>query len=428
MTLAAWNVVRRPLIRYFRPAFLYNHNLFASSSGTLVENCQVNDLLPNHESRRYELRNARTPKQKRKATSNSTEMARTMQPFHTLSPNERVQRAEQLGHEILQNYGITDATINFWSYSENIVLKVDSPKPIKSPSGNLGYNTFALRIRDLAYPESLIEATTQWMGALRRDTDVVVPEPIPACDGRMIVRATIPGTEESRNCVLFEWLEGEFHTEDLKPEHLRLVGEMTAKLHNHAASFARTRQLDLSPNEWRRTFEPLIAGKRLTPAWSDHTGAFFSAAEIRIIAQVAERIVRTIDTYDTDKDHGLIHSDLHQWNYMFHNGEVRVIDFDDSCFDYQVRDIAITFWYLTDLDDYHHGFRPMRDAYFDGYQRERATPSRFDDQVETFLVERQLAIMNWVLGWPRSDHVYAGDQFLNNSLKVFRRYLERSRE
>ena len=350
-----------------------------------------------------------------------------MQSFDALSRSEQIHCAEQLGHEILQNYGITDATINFWSYSDNVVLKVDSPTPIKSPSGNSEYNTFALRIHNSGYPESLIEATTQWMGALRRDTDVVVPEPIPTCDGNVIVNEAIPRTEESRKCVLFEWLEGEFYTEKVTPEHLRLVGEMTAKLHNHAASFTRTRQFDLSSNEWRRTFEPFIAGKRLTPAWSDHTGPFFSAADVQIIAQTTERIVRTIETFDTDKDHGLIHSDLHQWNYMFHNGEVRVIDFDDSCFDYHVRDIAITFWYLTDLDDFHHSFRPLHNAYLDGYQRIRAFPPRFDDQIETFLLERQLGMMSWVLGWPRSDHVFAGNQFLNNSIKVFQRYLEGSK-
>jgi Ser/Thr protein kinase RdoA (MazF antagonist) len=46
---------------------------------------------------------------------------------------------------------------------------------------------------------------------------------------------------------------------------------------------------------------------------------------------------------------GLIHSDLHQENYLFHRGRVRAIDFDDCGWGHFVYDLAVTLSELQHL-------------------------------------------------------------------------------
>lgn len=341
-----------------------------------------------------------------------------MTSFDALSRAKQMQSLSQLGHEVMRHYGISGSKIQFCSYSDNLVLRVDSEKIVK------GYRTFALRIYNLSYTDSEIEATIRWMQALGRYTDVTVPEPIPARSGELISTARMPGTGEQRKCVLFQWLEGTCHDEILTPEHLRLVGEMTAQMHVFSGAYDQKSAADLPEINWRDLFVPLSHGDRLIPGWADRSGRFFSEEDSRIITQTAARALLAVRTFDKQNDYGSIHGDLHQWNYMFHNGSVRVFDFDDSCIGAYAYDMVITLWYLNHFASFHRDYQELVEAYLDGYGRIRAVPPSFHEQKETYMIARQMYIMRWVLGWPRSDHIILAKPFLRDTVQVFKRYLD----
>jgi Ser/Thr protein kinase RdoA (MazF antagonist) len=102
---------------------------------------------------------------------------------------------------------------------------------------------YALRLRPPGWHRTQAMAEElQWLLALRRDTDLVVPEPVPACDGTLIQAIRAPDTSVPWQGVLFHWVAGERRTETLTPPDLERVGTCMARLHQHAAAFVTAQQ------------------------------------------------------------------------------------------------------------------------------------------------------------------------------------------
>lgn len=337
--------------------------------------------------------------------------------FDSLPREKQGQSLTRFGRTVLLHYGLGNSKIRFHSYSENIVLRVDSKESVK------GCHIFALRIYNLSFTETEIEASTKWMQALCRHTDVTAPEPIPTSSGQLIVRENMPGTYEQRLCVLFQWLDGECIDGEMKPLHLRKVGQMTARMHGFSASQGLASANSLSEMDWNARLTVIGDGSGLMPHWADQPVTFFSKEESRIIGRTAHKALAAIQSYDKDKEYGVIHGDLHQWNYMFHQGEVRVFDFDDSCFSSFIYDMAVTLWYLNHFFSFHRDYQEKTDAYLEGYQEIRGVPSGFDEQLGAYTIARHMQMMCWVLGWPRSDHIVPAQTFLRNTVQVFKTYL-----
>jgi len=341
----------------------------------------------------------------------------SMISFDSLPMEKQRQSLTRLGRTVMLHYGLGNSKIKFHSYSENIVLRVDSKKSVK------GCHIFSLRIYNLSFTEAEIEASTKWMQTLCQHTEVTAPEPIPTRSGQLIVRETMPDTNEQRLCVLFQWLDGECIDEEMKPLHLRKVGQMTARMHGFSASQGRASANGLPKMEWNARLAAIGGGNGLMPHWVDQPDTFFTKEESRIIDRTAQKALAAIQSFDKGNEYGVIHGDLHQWNYMFHQEEVRVFDFDDSCFSSFVYDMAVTLWYLNHFVSFHRDYQEKVDAYLEGYQEIRGVPSGFDEQLGAYTIARHMQMMCWVLGWPRSDHIVPAQPFLRNTVQVFNAYL-----
>ena len=73
--------------------------------------------------------------------------------------------------------------------------------------------------------------------ALRRETGLVVPEPVVARDGSLVQTVAVDGMPEARHCVLFRWVEGHFLRARPTWRPLRQAGAFLARLHEHAERF-----------------------------------------------------------------------------------------------------------------------------------------------------------------------------------------------
>ena len=154
-----------------------------------------------------------------------------------------------------------------------------------------------------------------------------------------------------------------------RPVHLRRLGSVMARLHNHAGQwrvppgFVRIRW------NWETFFgDTMVYGG-------------ISAAEVwdllpdnlrRRFAQVASGM-RSVMTHlgEGADTFGLIHADLHLGNALFWRDEVKVIDFDDCGFGYWLYDIAVALWELR----HRHDYQDFRSALIDGYTRHRPLPA-----------------------------------------------------
>jgi Ser/Thr protein kinase RdoA (MazF antagonist) len=194
---------------------------------------------------------------------------------------------------------------------------------------------------------------------------------------------------------------------------LERVGEVMGTLHRHAEGHVAAQPV----NRHRETWKDLRA-------WADgREGAdhIYSTDDRALLERAAAHALAQVETSGNEYDYGLIHADLHQYNYMFHGEEVRVIDFDDCLFAPFTYDLAITLWYLVGRPT----FQALEGALLRGYERVRALPAGYRSDLPLLMLARTLSMVEWVLGWSSPTLLPWGPQFLRNAPQSVRYYLDR---
>jgi Ser/Thr protein kinase RdoA (MazF antagonist) len=308
-----------------------------------------------------------------------------------LSSRQRIARMRRVAVRALDAYPLADPQLRFIADDENTTFRVDATAPG-------GRARFLLRVHRPARhgrnvdSAAAIGSELDWLMALRAGTDLMVPVPFRTIDGQLTTVTACPDVPEPRVCSVLRWMDGRVHSAAPRPVHLRRLGSVMARLHNHAG-------------QWR--IPPGFV--RIRWGWETFFGDTMvyegvSAADVwdllpddlrRKFAQVASGMRRVMTRMGEDAGQfGLIHADLHLDNALFWRDEVRVIDFDDCGFGYWLYDIAVALWELRYRDDY----QDFRSALIDGYTQHRPLPPGGLAHLDDFIAAREVAIGLWFTG------------------------------
>ncbi len=302
-----------------------------------------------------------------------------MLSFDELPRSVQLRRMRRLAQTALAAYAIDEAQITSIQHFLNTTFRVDVP--VKK-------ERYALRISSAGYQDvAAIQSELHWLRAIRRDTELVVPEPVLARDGSLCVTITVPGVPGARHCVVFRWIDGRFHNTSLRPVELELVGNFMARLHLHAQS------LDLPASFHRKRWD--VEGLQGNSLGIDVALArkHLSREQQRTIDAVAARVQQMMHLLgEGSAVFGLIHADLHEGNYLFHNGELRVIDFDTSGWGHYLYDIAVTFSTLLNRP----GLPAYRKAFLRGYRQVRELPVEYEQYIDKFIAARVMGHSLWI--------------------------------
>src|SRR5436190_15976493 len=137
------------------------------------------------------------------------------EPFSSLSHRAQVARLTGLARIALAAYPLSGLRLRLQAHRWNTTFRVVGP----------GGERYLLRIPRISQI-SLEAARSEllWLDALRKETTLLVPEPVPNKAQSLLTVATCPGVPEPRFCVLFRWIEGRFFQKGLTPSHLFQVG------------------------------------------------------------------------------------------------------------------------------------------------------------------------------------------------------------
>jgi Ser/Thr protein kinase RdoA (MazF antagonist) len=318
--------------------------------------------------------------------------------WESLSRRAQLLRLRRLGRRGLAAFGVEDARLTFLRHEANTTFRVET-----------GGGRFLLRINRLnVHTAQTVESEMAWLTALRRETDLGVPEPVLSRDGSFVVLADDAGVPAPHACVLMRWLDGRFSDQRLTPVQLRRVGILEARLHDHAERW-------IPPSGfWRPRVDTVSdAGKVASMAGSaaaslpgDHptkddaeqclrlVEALISANAAALVAGALEMVWATTGKLaQTPGSFGLIHSDLHCENFLFHEGAIRAIDFDDCGWGFYLYDLAITLWELDERPRY----AELRDALLEAYADSRTLPEDHADHLQALFVLRRLQMLMWAL-------------------------------
>lgn len=332
-----------------------------------------------------------------------------MLPFERLSSGGKLRRLRLIARRALDAYGFGEARLTPLRHATwSTTFRVDGI----SPPGRYVLRIHGQREADEAEARSEL----LWLQALRRETDLVAPEPITTPDGELVATAEMEGVPGPRCCVLLRWLDGRLLSYRAGPRTVNQVGRLMARLHGHAEAFTPPpgfRRDRLDPADLLRDWSPSALGTDM-----------LSADQICVVAAAVERLraeVRRCPASPTT--YGLIHADLHPSNLLVHQGQVRAIDYGDCCFGPFAFDFAVWLVALADHDAPEQQARWS--AFLSGYRSVRTLPPEQEAQIDMCMAWRRLQDLDWPPEMAANPNYRARARAaLPGKVRALRRYAE----
>ena len=307
-----------------------------------------------------------------------------MRPYYRLTNRGQALRLRRMALAALDSYDLEVERVRLITNDLNGIFRLETTDGQK----------LVLRVSipgDLGHTLPQIRSEMAWLAALSRDTDLGVPHPVPARDGSLVTTAEAPGVPEPRHCAVFSWVPGPNLADRLSAGNVERLGELAAHLHAHAATFVPPDGFSIP------TVDSVFPFREPVVLFDPEHEELFPASRHRVYEEGIGRIQATIDAlYATGPRPRVLHYDLHQWNVKICRGRLYAFDFEDLMFGHPAQDIAITFYYLQDRDDY----AALREAFGRGYTRHLAWPERTPGEIDAYVAGRGVELVNFVLQDP----------------------------
>lgn len=301
---------------------------------------------------------------------------------HDLSDVDVAARLEPVARRALVDFGVSpEAVLTLLNVSENATYAVDDP-----PSGK----RTVLRVHRHGYHDAAeIESELAWLDALRADAGVRTPRVLAAPDGRRLLSLPEPDAPAPRYVVHFEWLPGvePTPTDEGLPASFELLGAITARMHEHVRRWTTPPGFTRFAWDHESSFGPQARWGH----WQD--GIAVGSAERQVLDRLADVLRRRLEHFGSGPERfGLIHADLRLANLLVDDGDVAVIDFDDSGFSWFLYDFgaAVSFF------EHDPRIPELTDAWVHGYRTVRELPAEDEAEIPTFVMMRRLLLVAWI--------------------------------
>ncbi|HEV8712594.1 MAG TPA: phosphotransferase [Candidatus Binatia bacterium] len=310
-----------------------------------------------------------------------------IQDFYQLTPAQQAERFAELARQAVTRWGIArDAELVLLKHRENAVFGVQEPD---------GGQKIIMRIHRFNYhSDPALRSELEWMQVLHRD-GIPTPTVLPSRQNNLFEVVACDAVPEPRQCDVLSFIEGKplgsiegagrEDTQELLSNY-RLVGELTARLHNHASTWDVPAAF--SRHAWD---EEGLVGEQ--PVW----GRFwelpaFTRAQRQVLLSAKAKVREKLGSFGKSRGrYGIIHADLLPENLLIGRNGLCLIDFDDAGFGWYMFDIATSLFF-------HVGeayFAALKQAYLAGYESVRPLPRAHLDMLEVFLLARGFTYLGW---------------------------------
>ncbi|MFG6666103.1 phosphotransferase enzyme family protein [Halomonas sp. HNIBRBA4712] len=276
----------------------------------------------------------------------------------------------------------------------------------------------ALRLHRANYHQKAdIESELAWLDALR-ETGIQVPEAIADAGGERVLTLALPDGSE-RHAVLFHWMEGEMPTTEVDPRSFHQLGRITAKLHEHSRGWPQ-------PEGFQRivwNHDTMVGPEGHWGDWRDAPGLSLDDKS------VVEKALRSIDEamagFGKDASrYGLIHADLRLTNLLMHEGETRVIDFDDCGMGWYLHDLAAA----ISFEEHHPNAEVWVEQWLKGYEEVITLSEEERAIIPSMLIQRRIQMTAWMASHADTEMARSlGSEWVGHTVRLCKRYLEGKR-
>lgn len=307
----------------------------------------------------------------------------------------------------------------------------DVPENAKATLINVSENaTYLVEARDYKavlrvhrpgyHSRRAIECELAWSEALDAQAGVQTPAPYRGKNGEVVQIGTLESLGQPRFMVLFEFIDGT--QPDEKKEltgSFEELGVIAAQTHIHSMNWAKPQPFERLVWDTDAIFGPLAK-------WGNWRDAPNVTAPIRAVLERVEQTIKArLNTFGRGFDrYGLIHADMRLANLIINQNGTRLIDFDDCGMGWFLYDFAASISFIED----HPQVPALKAAWLRGYRRVRPISPEEEDEIDTFVMLRRLALLAWI-----GSHIEAPEpqamapHFATGSAELGNAYLDRFR-
>lgn len=272
---------------------------------------------------------------------------------------------------------LSGAGIRLINHSENQTFLIDTP----------AHGRYTLRVHRVGYQSSgSIDSELAWLTALRRDTALAIPEPVPGRDGRLL--QSFATGQGDRLAVLFRHIPGREPTPDGDLGDLFMtLGGYAAAMHDHVRHWQR-------PSAFQRQVWQAATILDADGAWGDwRIAPGVTPANRPVLDQLEAVLWQRLAAYGTGPDrYGLIHADMRLGNLLVDGDRVTLIDFDDCGFCWFTYDFAAA----ISFHETHATVPALRSAWLEGYQAVRVLTDADIAAMDSMVMLRRMALLAWI--------------------------------
>jgi Ser/Thr protein kinase RdoA (MazF antagonist) len=286
-------------------------------------------------------------------------------------------RFERLARRAIAAYGLEEARLQELSQATHVVLEVHDESASDESPGH-----YALRVCPRGWDRSQLTREFLWLGALRREEALAVPEPVLTRSGELFRSVSVPGVSGFRYVALLRWVEGvPVAAEDWTRDHARRLGRLIGRLHRHAAMFSWPAELKASRRD-ASTVEESVDLDRLSCRLASNRS--------EVLVGAVERARWSMAALGIGSDvAGVIHANLRPENVVFLEEEARAIGFTRCRWGYYLYDVATATLAVLDREDE----ASLREELMAGYCESRPLPDLWSEHIDAFVALRLLDIV-----------------------------------
>jgi Ser/Thr protein kinase RdoA (MazF antagonist) len=221
-----------------------------------------------------------------------------------------------------------------------------------------------------------------WMGAIRADSESLVPGVIPTPGGSQVLELTRDTPLDPCYCVMFSYAPGQEPAEDELAAWFPQLGAITARLHQHARSWSR-------PPWFRRPRWDVSTTLGDRPHWGPWQSSVADADELRQLERLAQVVMARLHMFGEGTERfGLVHADLRLANLLVDGDRITVIDFEDCGLSWYLYDLACALTFNEGRAD----VRELIALWVDGYRQVEPLSAEDEQEIDTFLMLRRLML------------------------------------
>ncbi|MBY0116953.1 phosphotransferase [Paenibacillus sp. FSL L8-0435] len=242
----------------------------------------------------------------------------------------------KVAKEALHQYPIYWEKLLYLGKSDNVTFQVQTNDDHQKFLIKIHISTISIQSKGNIASELI------WLEALVKDTNLVVPAPVRNLQGDLVTEISTDLSENTIMATIHHWIHGSVLQREPTSNETENLALLMAALHKHSMQWNAPEGFNRPIYNSDHLYSSLNQLKRLVNLELIPSEVFVHVEES------AHKIANVIQNYKPlPSNWGVIHSDLHESNYVFYDNTPQPIDFSNCGYGFYLFDMAETFLHLS---------------------------------------------------------------------------------